>query len=188
MWAVVCVWNVGFLFIIRKYLVEPMLFICCVWAQFLTFISHMMTQWNGNIFRVTGPLCGEFTGHRWIPLTKASDAEFWCFFLICAWMNSLVNNHEAVDLRHHRTHYDVTVMISHHLISHIHIKLDSDSEWFIQHSMRNDNSQIVAWSTSVQIIVHKQQTWKIHVYVWRPQLRFSQSTAMDTTILRDRVR
>ena len=25
------------------------------------------------------PLCGEFTGHRWIPRTKASDAEFWCF-------------------------------------------------------------------------------------------------------------
>ena len=39
----------------------------------------MMTSSNGNIFHVTGPLCGEFTGHRWIPLTKASDAEFWCF-------------------------------------------------------------------------------------------------------------
>ena len=25
------------------------------------------------------PLCGEFTGHRWIPRTKASDAELWCF-------------------------------------------------------------------------------------------------------------
>ena len=25
-------------------------------------------------FRVTGPLCGEFTGHRWNPHTKASDA------------------------------------------------------------------------------------------------------------------
>ena len=25
---------------------------------------HMMTSSNGNIFRVTGPLCGEFTGHR----------------------------------------------------------------------------------------------------------------------------
>ena len=25
-------------------------------------------------------LCGEFTGHRWIPLTKASDADIWCFF------------------------------------------------------------------------------------------------------------
>ena len=38
-----------------------------------------MTSSNGNILRVTGPLCGEFTGHRWIPLTKASDAELWCF-------------------------------------------------------------------------------------------------------------
>ena len=25
------------------------------------------------------PLCGEFTGHRWIPLTNPSDAELWCF-------------------------------------------------------------------------------------------------------------
>ena len=24
-------------------------------------------------------LCGEFTGPRWIPRTKASDAELWCF-------------------------------------------------------------------------------------------------------------
>ena len=39
----------------------------------------MMTSSNGNIFRVTGHLCGEFTGHRWINHTKASDAELWCF-------------------------------------------------------------------------------------------------------------
>ena len=39
----------------------------------------VMTSSNGNIFRVTGPLCEEFTGHRWIPLTKATDAELWCF-------------------------------------------------------------------------------------------------------------
>ena len=39
----------------------------------------MMTSSNGNTFRVTGPLWGESTGHRWIPLTKASDAELWCF-------------------------------------------------------------------------------------------------------------
>ena len=43
--------------------------------------SIMMTLSNGNIFRVTGPLCGEFTGHRWIPLTKASDTELWWGFL-----------------------------------------------------------------------------------------------------------
>ena len=40
---------------------------------------RMMPSSNGNIFRVTGHLCGEFTGYRWIPRTKASDAELWCF-------------------------------------------------------------------------------------------------------------
>ena len=38
----------------------------------------MMTSSNGNLFRVTGHLCGKFTGHRWISHTKASDAELWC--------------------------------------------------------------------------------------------------------------
>ena len=39
----------------------------------------MTTSSNGNIFRVTGHLCGEFTGPRWIPHIKTSDAELWCF-------------------------------------------------------------------------------------------------------------
>ena len=39
----------------------------------------METSSNGNIFRFTGPLCGEFTGYRWIPLTKANDMQLWCF-------------------------------------------------------------------------------------------------------------
>ena len=42
-------------------------------------IFGMMTSSSGNIFRVTGPLWGEFTDHRWIPFTKASDAGFWYF-------------------------------------------------------------------------------------------------------------
>ena len=42
-------------------------------------VCTMMTSSNGNNFRVTGPLCGEFTGLRWILHTKASDAELWCF-------------------------------------------------------------------------------------------------------------
>ena len=41
--------------------------------------TPMMTSSNGNIFRVTGPLCGEFTGHRWIPRAMATDAELWYF-------------------------------------------------------------------------------------------------------------
>ena len=39
----------------------------------------MMTSLNRNNFRVIGPLCVELTGHRWIPRTKASDAELWFF-------------------------------------------------------------------------------------------------------------
>ena len=36
----------------------------------------MMTSSNGNIFGVTGPLRGESTDHRWIPLTKAVMRSF----------------------------------------------------------------------------------------------------------------
>ena len=42
--------------------------------HWLSNIKSMMTSSNGNIFRVTGHLCGEFTGLRWIPRTKASGA------------------------------------------------------------------------------------------------------------------
>ena len=40
-------------------------------------LSGTYAVWN--ILRVTGHLCGEFTGPRWIPHTKGSDAELWCF-------------------------------------------------------------------------------------------------------------
>ena len=62
---------------IKRWMVEHLLFIdsLCVSLVFI----RMMTSSNGNIFRVTGHLCGEFTGRRWIPRTKASDAELWCF-------------------------------------------------------------------------------------------------------------
>ena len=71
-------------------------------------IFHMMTSSNDNIFRVTGHLCGEFTGDRWIPSTKDSDAEPWCFL----WINGWVNNRDAGGLRRYYSHYDLTVMIS----------------------------------------------------------------------------
>ena len=38
-------------------------------------ILYVKESLNGNIFRVTVPLCGELTGNRWIPLTKASDED-----------------------------------------------------------------------------------------------------------------
>ena len=43
----------------------------------------MMTSSNGNIFRVTGHLCGEFTGLRWIPAQKPVTRSFDVFFDLC---------------------------------------------------------------------------------------------------------
>ena len=71
----------------------------------------MMTSSNRIIFRVTGLLCGEFTGNRWIPHTKASDAELWCFLWSAPWTNGWVNKRDAGDLRRHGAHYDVILMI-----------------------------------------------------------------------------
>ena len=64
----------------------------------------MMTSSNGNIFRVTGHLCREFTGH------KGQWRGALMFSLICTQITGWVNNGEAGDLRRHRAHYDVTIM------------------------------------------------------------------------------
>ena len=74
-------------------------------------LASMMTSSNGNVFRVTGHLWEEFTGHRWIPLAKASDAELWCFLWSALWISGWVSNREAGDLRRRRAHYDVIVMV-----------------------------------------------------------------------------
>ena len=39
---------------------------------------NVVIKWKH--FRVTCPLWGETTGHRWIPLTKTSHVERWCLF------------------------------------------------------------------------------------------------------------
>ena len=51
------------------------------WLVFgIDLFSHtMMTSSNGNIFRVTGPIVRGIHRSRWIPHTKASNAELWCF-------------------------------------------------------------------------------------------------------------
>ena len=69
--------------------------------------STMMTSWNENVFRVTGHLCGEFSGHRWFPRTGLGALMF---SLICVWINDWVNKREAGDLRRYRAHCDVSVM------------------------------------------------------------------------------
>ena len=66
----------------------------------------MMTSSNGNIFRVTGPLCGEFTGPTEFPSERPVTRSFDVFFDLR--LNKRLS--KAGDFRRHRVHYDVTVM------------------------------------------------------------------------------
>ena len=67
-----------------------------------------MTSSNGNIFRVIGPLCGEFTGPGEFPAQRPVTRSFDVFFDLR--LNDWVNYREAGDLRRHRGHYDVNLM------------------------------------------------------------------------------
>ena len=59
--------------------------LCCVllWLDADRFILHMMTSSNGNIFRVTGHLCGEFTGPGEFPAQRPVARSFDVFFDLC---------------------------------------------------------------------------------------------------------
>ena len=70
------------------------------------FVLSMMTSSNGNIFRVTGHLCGEFPGE--FPTQRPVTRSFNVYFDLR--INGWVNNREAGDLRRHHAHYDVIVM------------------------------------------------------------------------------
>ena len=71
--------------------------------------------------RVTGPMDIKRTSHddvmewkhfpRYWPFLWGIYRPALMFSLISAWINGRVNNREAGDLRHHRGHYDVTVML-----------------------------------------------------------------------------
>ena len=75
----------------------------------LIYASYMKTSSNENILCVTGPLCGEFTGPRWIPPQRSVTRSFDVFFDLHP--NKRLNKQSwAGDLIRHRDHYDITVM------------------------------------------------------------------------------
>ena len=72
----------------------------------------MITVSNGNIFRETCHLCGEFTGPGEFPAQRQVTQSFGVLFDLRQ-KNDWVNNGAAGDLRRHRTHYDVVAMYTH---------------------------------------------------------------------------
>ena len=74
-----CFWNVGISFLFfQNFQYRHSIIRLTFNRDRKSRVRNMMTSSNGNIFRVTGHLGGEFTGDRWIPRTKASYAELWC--------------------------------------------------------------------------------------------------------------
>ena len=61
-------------------------------------VEYHPSRWRHQMetfsVRVTDPLCEQFTGYRWIHLTKASDAELWCFLWSAPRINGWINNRE----------------------------------------------------------------------------------------------
>ena len=65
---------------------------------------HQMESFSSLLALCTenSPTTGEFPTQK--PVTRGFDV------FVCSWINGWVNNGEAGGLRHHLTHYDVTVM------------------------------------------------------------------------------
>ena len=63
-------------------------------------------------FSVLLPICVGI--HRWPVISphKGQRHGALMFSLICAWINVWVDNREVGDMRRHRAHYDVTVMVN----------------------------------------------------------------------------
>ena len=104
-WQWKIVWSTVCVICIMGTKVQPVPKLFDAWHRVT---NIMMTTWNGNIFRVIGPLCGELTGPG-IP-HKDQWRRALMFSLICAWIHGWVNNRGAGDLRRHRAHYDVIVI------------------------------------------------------------------------------
>ena len=77
-----------------------------IWTDIIAHGWSMMTSSNGNIFRVTGHLYGEFTGE--FPAQRPVTRGFDVFFDLCP--NKRLSKQSWGDLRRYHVHYDVTVM------------------------------------------------------------------------------
>ena len=99
--------------------------------------QSMMTSSNGNIFRVTGHLCG----HR------GQWRGAFMFSLIYAWINRWVN--KAGDLRRYCAHYDVIVM-----------RMTIGEHWFKSNKLSFEQRA----NYCVRKIVHLSCTSRVHSF------------------------
>ena len=61
----------------------------------------MMTSSHRNVFHITGPLWGESTAYRWIPLSKEQRCGTLMLSILSPWAICWTNNRHGDDLRSH---------------------------------------------------------------------------------------
>ena len=77
------------------------------------------------------------------------------FSLICAWTNGCANNRDAGDLRRHRAHYDVTVMVN---TNSLYRWIDNDVYW--KYITLYKQMTIMKLTTMIMMII----MWGLYIY------------------------
>ena len=89
-----------------------------------------MTSSNGNIFRVTGPLCGEFTGPGEFPTQRPVTRSFDVFFdlrLNKRWVNNRADGDETPSWSFWR-HRNVLPLTCHDVSDLVYLVLHTENE------------------------------------------------------------
>ena len=113
-------------------------------VQCLLLSSFFISRWRHQMENF--PRCWPFVRgiHRW-PVNSPHKGP-WCgsvmFSLMYDWINGWVNDREAGDLRRHRVHYDVTVMLQTFVISRAHWPL---SPWEIKTTNKKENNGLLTF-------------------------------------------
>ena len=149
-----------------------------------------MPSSNGNIFRVTGPLLGEFTVYPWIPLTKGRTWNFDIFFdlHLNEWLNKRSRSRW---FEIHRAHYDVTAMISFKCLMWDDTKITSICCWtnsWIAGDIRRRGSHMMSlyckihWDELLGVSLTINQNWLISIInCVSQQINSDQHTPMMTS-------
>ena len=127
----------------------------------------MMTSSNGNIFRVTGHLCGDSPANGEFP-NKGQWRGALMFSLICVWINDWVNNRKAGDLIRYRLHYDVIVMQSPLQLSMACSSTMVLREEHINGSMRNC---CISRALAMEMLQLCTKPWIYHIQYWHKTLQ-----------------
>ena len=137
---------------------------------------NMMTSSNGNIFRITGPLCGEFTGPSEFPTQRTVTRSFDVFFYLRLnkWLSkqpwswwfetpswSLWRQcNEKTSFKEDCTFYMVNISSGDNLVTQL------ARSWCSRHDINSlQPSDGICWITINEILWHSLQG-NVYLYTW----------------------